>query len=319
MERLGVERDAFAAAVFDNALIESRNLSVSLGSASALSFGIRAKHGQDRLFEYAVNAVDQLDFDPAEIGTLVTASSWYLGVPTLGHRLLEHYNMHPTTDTYHLVGVGCAGAVPLVRLASQTLDVAGGKKGLIVAAERASDFLTRIADSDRKVKKIGSAIFGDGFAATLVDFSPEASGPEVLASKVHRIAGTLDVVKVEFTEDDMFMNMDRQLPNIAGAHIVGVVDEFLAGENLSRGDIDHWMVHPGAPAVAEAVQAGLSLTRDDLEASWNVLAKRGNVGLASIFYVLLETLEHRHPAAGTRGLMLTIGPGVMIGLMLVVF
>jgi predicted naringenin-chalcone synthase len=50
-----------------------------------------------------------------------------------------------------------------------------------------------------------------------------------------------------------------------------------------------------------------------------VLANRGNVGTPSIFYVLAETIRRNHPGPGARGLMITVGPGVTVGLMLLAF
>ncbi len=48
--------------------------------------------------------------------------------------------------------------------------------------------------------------------------------------------------------------------------------------------------------------------------SAGVLAERGNVGTPSAFYVLAATAAERDPAPGERGLMVTIGPGVTVGL-----
>jgi predicted naringenin-chalcone synthase len=53
--------------------------------------------------------------------------------------------------------------------------------------------------------------------------------------------------------------------------------------------------------------------------SYELLADHGNIGTPSIFYVLEETMLRRAPAAGDRGLMITIGPGITVGLMLLVF
>ena len=50
--------------------------------------------------------------------------------------------------------------------------------------------------------------------------------------------------------------------------------------------------------------------------SWNALAAHGNVGTPSIFYVLADTIAQREPSPGEHGLMVTIGPGVTVGLML---
>jgi predicted naringenin-chalcone synthase len=47
-----------------------------------------------------------------------------------------------------------------------------------------------------------------------------------------------------------------------------------------------------------------------------VLARRGNVGTPSALYVLQETERLRDPRPGERGLMVTIGPGVTVGLAL---
>ena len=40
------------------------------------------------------------------------------------------------------------------------------------------------------------------------------------------------------------------------------------------------------------------------------------MGTPSSFYVLKRTVEQRQPAAEDTGLMVTIGPGVTVGLML---
>jgi alkylresorcinol/alkylpyrone synthase len=47
-----------------------------------------------------------------------------------------------------------------------------------------------------------------------------------------------------------------------------------------------------------------------------VLAEYGNVGTPASFFVLADTLERHRPAPGDHGLMVTIGPGVTVGLML---
>jgi len=53
--------------------------------------------------------------------------------------------------------------------------------------------------------------------------------------------------------------------------------------------------------------------------SYDLLAAHGNIGTPSIFYVLEETISRHAPSPGDRGLMVTVGPGVAVGLMLLVF
>jgi predicted naringenin-chalcone synthase len=85
---------------------------------------------------------------------------------------------------------------------------------------------------------------------------------------------------------------------------------------LRHADIDHWIVHPGGRRIIENVQTALDLSEDDLATSWSALAEHGNVGTPSIFYVLKDTIERYAPEPGEYGLMVTIGPGVTVGLML---
>jgi predicted naringenin-chalcone synthase len=48
----------------------------------------------------------------------------------------------------------------------------------------------------------------------------------------------------------------------------------------------------------------------------HVLSEYGNVGTPSAFFVLRATTDLRRPETGDHGLMVTIGPGVTVGLML---
>ena len=76
------------------------------------------------------------------------------------------------------------------------------------------------------------------------------------------------------------------------------------------------MAHPGGRRVVENVQSALELSHEDLATSWSSLAEHGNVGTPSILYVLKETIDRFAPQPGEHGLLVTIGPGVTLGLML---
>jgi alkylresorcinol/alkylpyrone synthase len=313
---LGLDGDEFAEGVFDRAAVRTRSLGLSPATLARTLQG-RTAATEDQLLEYAVGAVGQLGVDPAEVGTLVTSSLYTLGGPTLAHRLVERLGMDPTTDKYHVVGVGCASAVPLVRLVIPLLDQHPGKKALIVAAESMSGLLMGAATGDDRSKTVGAAIFGDGCGAAVVERG--TVGPAVVASSVHQIEATLDVVRMELSDEDSYLHLDRDLPDLAASGLPSLVDEFLAGAGLTRAEIAHWIVHPGGRRILDCVRDALALSHAQVEISYDVLGGRGNVGTASIFYVLDETINRRRPRSGERGLMLTVGPGVTVGLMLLAF
>jgi predicted naringenin-chalcone synthase len=327
LERLGLADDEFARRIFGRCGVRRRRLRLDEDFLD-MTVQARTPEIERMLLAEATRAVDELGVDPAEIGVVVTSSLYTLAGPTLAHRLVEHYGMDPATDKYHVVGVGCASAVPLVRLAAQTLaGQAGGNgvggsqtKALVVAAESMSGILTRAREGDERSKTVGCSIFGDGCAAALIELGEgddgAAAGPVVVASKVHQVSGTLDAVRMQLEPRDSYLHLVRELPDIAAEGLGELADEFLAANGLEREAIDRWLLHPGGRRIIESLQGGLGLTREQARSSFDVLAEHGNIGTPAIFYVLQRSLQERPPSAGEHAMMVTVGPGVTVGLML---
>jgi alkylresorcinol/alkylpyrone synthase len=315
LERLGLTGDEFAEGIFARCGVERRHLDLGEEFMADTLQG-RTPHIERELLRHSIAAVDALEIDPAEIGTVVSASLYSLGCPTLAHRLVDHYEMDPTTDKYHVTGVGCASGVPLMRLTAQSLREHPHKQALVVAADSMSGILMQAAPEDPRAKIVGSAIFGDGCAAALLSNDPGADGPAIVASQVHQIGTTLGAVSLQFAPADSYLHLAVELPDIAGASLAEVTDRFLRANRLERSAIDHWIVHPGGRRIIENVQSALELSDAEVDTSWRALADHGNIGTPSIFYVLKDTIERYQPGPGERGLMVTIGPGVTVGLML---
>jgi alkylresorcinol/alkylpyrone synthase len=315
LDRLGLTGDEFAERIFSHSRIEQRHLHLSEDFLARTSQG-RAQEVEDELLVRSVHAVERLGADLGQVGSVLSSSLYSLGLPTLAHRLAEHFELDPTADKYHVTGVGCASAVPLMRMAAGSLHLHPGRDSLIVAAESMSSIMMPATVADPRAKTVGSAIFGDGCAAALLTEDPGADGPMILASQVHQIGGTLGAVALSFAPADSYLHLARELPDLAGAGLPGVVARFLAAHEVDHSDIDHWIVHPGGRRIIENIQSALALSDAQIELAWDTLASHGNVGTPSIFYVLHDTIARRDPQPGERGLAVTIGPGVTVGLML---
>ncbi len=315
LERLGLTGNEFAEGIFARCGVKRRHLDLSSDFMARTLQGRSAEIEHD-LLRHSIRAVDALEIDPAAVRTVVTSSLYTLGCPTLAHRLVDHYEMDPATDKYHVSGVGCASGVPLMRLAAQSLREYPGGQALVVAADSLSGILSLAAPGDPKAKTVGSAIFGDGCAAALLAGDARSEGPRILDSQVHQIGGTLGAVSLEVESEDSYLHLARDLPDLAGAGILEVVERFLARSELERSDIDHWLVHPGGRRIIENVRDALEISDEDLASSWAALAEHGNVGTPAIFYVLEETLGQCKPRPGEHAMLVTIGPGVTLGLLL---
>jgi alkylresorcinol/alkylpyrone synthase len=318
LQRLGLDEDEFAQGIFARSGVRQRQLNLEADFLERNLQG-RAAEVEQELLEQAILAIDQLDVDLAEVGTLLTSSLYSLGCPSLAHRLIEHYRMSPSTDKYHITGVGCASAVPLMRLAAQTLQGDASRKVLVVAAESMSSILMPAREDDPRAKTVGSAIFGDGCAAALLGGDGGPAGPAILASHVHQIPNTLEAVTLSSDAGDSHLDLARELPEIAGEELADLVVAFLRSNGLTAHEVSHWMLHPGGRRILEHARDALGLDDVDIDVSWRALADHGNVGTPSIFYVLHRTLKERSPARGDYGLLVTIGPGVSVGMMLLQF
>jgi predicted naringenin-chalcone synthase len=319
LDLLGLADNGFAKEVFARCGVRTRGLEVSSESLER-TLQQRTELTEEQLMRLATQAVDGLGADLSEVGVVVTANYYSLGGPTLAHRLVDHYALRPDADKYHIVGVGCASAVPLLRLASQALRDRPAEKALVVAAESTSGFLSPVTADDEKVKIVGSALFGDGAAAALLSLEAaergHAAGPRIVATAVHQLPGTLDHVRFAVTGEDTHMRMARELPALAETGVPELVHEFLDRHQVDVGMIDHWPLHPGGRGIIEGLQRGLGLSAEDVAPSAAVLSEHGNVGTPSAFLVLQRTIADRAPQPGQLGLAITIGPGVTIGLML---
>ncbi|MFN7588810.1 MAG: 3-oxoacyl-[acyl-carrier-protein] synthase III C-terminal domain-containing protein, partial [Planctomycetota bacterium] len=110
--------------------------------------------------------------------------------------------------------------------------------------------------------------------------------------------------------------LSAEVPTVARERVPGDVDAFLGDHGLARKDIARWIAHPGGPKVLQALQDGLGVSRDTLRASWESLARAGNLSSASVLMILEKSLQDTAGKPGERGVMLAMGPGFCSELLL---
>jgi alkylresorcinol/alkylpyrone synthase len=113
----------------------------------------------------------------------------------------------------------------------------------------------------------------------------------------------------DISEKGFRIVLSRSVPDMVHEHLAADIDQFLADLNLSRKDIGTWIMHTGGPKVLQATQQALDLPPNALEASWQCLAKVGNLSSASVLLVLQDFMHNRRPAPGTHSILAAMGPG----------
>jgi alkylresorcinol/alkylpyrone synthase len=133
-------------------------------------------------------------------------------------------------------------------------------------------------------------------------------GPIAVDNKPMFFARSERVMGWDVVDTGFKIVLAPEVPQIARERVPRLVDALLARNGLAREQIDHWVVHPGGPAVMEGMREGLGLGPEQLERTKRCLAEVGNLSSASVLFLLDEVMQKERPAPGSTGLMIAMGP-----------
>jgi alkylresorcinol/alkylpyrone synthase len=253
-------------------------------------------------------ALDRAGIHASELGAIFFVTVTGVASPSIEGRLINRMGLPPGIKRIPIFGLGCvAGAAGIAR-AADYVKAFPDQAVALVAVELCS--LTWREDDVSTANLISSGLFGDGAAAVIVAGSETKKiGPRVLATRSTFYPDTEDVMGWDISEKGFRIVLSRNVPEIVEQHLAKDVDAFLGERNLCRKDIGAWIMHTGGPKVLEATAHALELPKAALEASWQSLAKVGNLSSVSVLLVLEDFMMHRRPAPGNLSILAAMGPG----------
>lgn len=299
-----IEQRHFVMPIAEYLGIDSFTKSNSLFSEHALALAKQATE----------NALAKAGVEASEVDYLFFTTVTGVGAPAIDVMLATELGFRTDLKRIPSFGLGCAGgAAGIARVADylkgHPLDIA-----LVVSVELCS--LT-IQWEDRSMANfVGTGIFGDG-AATVVMVGDEhklaSSGIKVSASRSTLYPDTQEMIGWQIGSGGLSLMLAAGVPEIIEQHFAGDVDDLLVANGISRIDIDVWIAHPGGPKILDGFTAALGLRADELEDSWEVMKRAGNMSSAAVLHVLSRMFDQ---SSGTRGVLFALGPGVTIELVL---
>ncbi len=153
-------------------------------------------------------------------------------------------------------------------------------------------------------------IFADGTAGVVLARDGNRPSPRLLASRTFTIGDTIDEMGYQLDENGLHIILSPQVPNTIQATLGEQIDILLAEQGVTRHNIRWCAMHAGGPKLIELAQEELQLSREQLAASWKVLAEYGNTSSSSILFVLSEMMQNPPADPGDLGLIMAFGPGV---------
>ena len=155
---------------------------------------------------------------------------------------------------------------------------------------------------------VSAAIFGDGVACALLSSHPDDSGPEILAEEMYHFYDNEHMMGFKLTNSGLQMVLDIEVPDTIASHFPMIIHPFLEKNNLKINDIDHLIFHPGGKKIVQTVEVLFSDLGKNIDDTKEVLRLYGNMSSATVLYVL-ERFMDKTDLKGTKGLMLSFGPG----------
>jgi predicted naringenin-chalcone synthase len=202
-----------------------------------------------------------------------------------------------------LVGfMGCYAAVSSLRLAHHMVRSQPEARVLVVTVELSSLHLQEESDVERLLAALQ---FGDGASASLV--SAEPHGFAISRPFAATLPDSERLIQWGIGDHGFVMELSGEVPGrIAGALRDEAVREAVLGGEVPEA-FDAWAVHAGGRSVLDAVEHGLGLAPDALEASREVLHRYGNMSSSTLPFVIETLLAD---PGKRRGIAMAFGPGL---------
>ena len=170
---------------------------------------------------------------------------------------------------------------------------------------------------------VGQALFGDGSAAVIIGSDPDISIERPLFKLVSAaqtfIPNLASAIVGNLREVGLTFHLLPKVPTLVSENITKCLVKAFEPLGISDWNSLFWIVHPGGPAILDAVEAKLNLEKRKLEPTRHVLSEYGNMSSASVLFILDEmrkkSLKEEKATTGDGmdwGVLFGFGPGLTI-------
>lgn len=247
-------------------------------------------------------------FDKDQITHLITVSCTGMSAPGLELQLMEAMGLKNDTARTAINFMGCYAAVHGLKMANDIVNANPDAKVLVVCTELCSLHFQKTYSEDTITAPL---LFADGSAAVLVcaDDHPY-TGIRLDSFYSEILKDAKDSMSWNLSSKGFLMTLASDVPEIFRADIGPLKDRALKKAGLGSNDITYWCIHPGGKRILEAIGKGLSITDDDMAASYKVLKEYGNMSSATILFVLNDMWEQLMNNEGAHIFGAAFGPGL---------
>lgn len=262
----------------------------------------------------ARRALAESGLAPARVGHLVVASCTGFSAPGVDVQLIDRLGLPRTVRRTSVGFMGCHAAINALRVAGAIAGAEPEAVVLVVCVEVCSIHFRYHPSPDQVVS---NALFADGAGAAVVA-GAGVPGPRLArlgpsASLV--LPGTADRMTWSIGDHGFEMTLSPEVPRLIETSACPWLMGWLAECGCPAMRVAGWAVHPGGPRILDAVQRGMGLGADALEAARGVLADHGNMSSPTVL-AIVDRLRGGSGAVPAPAALVAFGPGLAAEAML---
>ena len=247
----------------------------------------------------ALKAISGLP-DTDEVTHLVVASCTGFVAPGVDQIIARRLGLSASVERTLIGFMGCYAAVTALRTARHIVRSQPDARVLVVTVELSS---LHHQDNIDLEPLLAGAQFGDGAAAALV--TGGGSGFDLGEGLSVALGDSDDLITWHIGNTGFEMHLSGKVP--------GRITQALQSPDMQASlgahrDETAYAVHAGGRSILDAVENGLSLSRDALDHSRSVLRECGNMSSSTLMFVLARMFADRP----RRGLAMAFGPGLAV-------
>jgi alkylresorcinol/alkylpyrone synthase len=260
--------------------------------------------GAEALFiDVANKALASAGLRAADVDTVITVCSTGIATPSLDARVARRMGFRSDVSRVPVFGLGCAGGVSGLSIASRLAQAKPGANVLLVTIELCS--LAVRLDEVTKANVIATSLFGDGAAAVVVR-AGDGGETRIESTGEHLWPDTLNVMGWSVDPLGFGVILRRTIPDFVANELKPALIQILARMQLSLADIGRFICHPGGAKVINAIESALLLDQGTLDHERQVIADYGNMSAPTVLFILERARARGLPA---RSLITALGPG----------
>ena len=260
--------------------------------------------GATQLFIDATKkALEDSGMSAEEIDVIVTVSSTGIATPTLEARAMAELNFRRDVKRVPVFGLGCAGGVSGLSIATRLAKSMAGANVLMVAVETCT--LSFRSDRMQKADIIATVLFGDGAAAAILS-SGQGEGPILGEGAEYTWPDTLPIMGWDVDDDGFGVVFDRSIPAFAAKHFREAMEAGFEAGSFKESDIKRLICHPGGAKVVETIESSMNLGEGALNHEREVLRDFGNMSAPTALFVLDRVLRDKPEG---QMMLAALGPG----------